>query len=207
MKGSDERIVETCLRAGAALPALSLATAAVCARRWRRRVAVAERSSASCSTCASPRPARSPSGSSSAACARADRRRSHDALVRRARSRVAQGADGARRRHARRRRCSCSRRSRSIAACTSCIAASTGSSRTAAIAHRFAGPGAALARLQPLGAPWENALAAALTGVPARRAARLRARSSSATAPRCRCAICRSCRGSSRRALRSHPKS
>ena len=34
-------------------------------------------------------------------CALAGRRRSHDAVVRRARSRVAQGADGARRRHAR----------------------------------------------------------------------------------------------------------
>ncbi len=34
------------------------------------------------------------------------------------------------------------------------------------VAHRFAGPASLVARLQPLGTPWENTVAAALTECP-----------------------------------------
>ena len=75
------------------------------------------------------------------------------------------------------------------------------------IAHRLAGPAPLIERLSPLPKPWETGIGGRAR--PNVRSARRRSRapSSSATAPRCRCATCRSCRGSSRRALRSRPKS
>ena len=178
------------LKAGAMLPAASLAAAPLRAR-WSGRAGAGARA---------PRIRRAVRRSAAIADhverawhpALADRRRPDVALVRRARSGMARSADGARRRNARGR----SLRARDVRARSrgACRLSRRARPRRGRPHHASASPPRpARRRFSPLPAAWESALATALTDARSARRRR-RAPTSSPAALRSRCVACRSIR-------------